>query len=306
MKFKRPSLQLKKQIRAFVLVLLVVVCSWIISDAIKKHQHQLQLEAKEWKDSQLLPRSWKEIVAHDTLRAVCSYNHTDYFVQGDTIQGFQYEMIHAFAKEYDLQVVITPEMSKEKQIRDLLKGKYDLIIGPIATTKEANDSLLFTIPLIKMRQLLIQRKEDKQTTQQDIELGEKTPYIKSLYQLGGRHITVPNDSTIISRIEHLSEEIGEKISIDVIENYGAEQLMQMVAHQEIDYTVAPENIALALMDSLPQLDSNRPISFTQLYSWGIPMRDSTLLNRVNKWLSNELQSRHYKRLYKKYHLKKDD
>lgn len=302
MKFKRPLLQLKKYIRTVFLILLVVVCSWIIVDGIHNHQRKLQMEAKDLKNSTLFPRTWTDILDHDTLRAVCSYNHTDYFVEGDTIKGFQYEMIHAFAKEYNLHVIITPEMNKRKQIKDLLRGKYDLIIGPIAATEQIHDSLLFTIPLIKMRQLLIQRKEDVYATQQDIELGKVAPYIKNLYQLGGRRITVANDSAIISRINHLAEEIGDSIYIDVIQNYGAEQLMQMVAHKEIDYSVAPENIAMALIDSLPQLDSNRPISFTQLYSWGIPKRDSLLLNVINKWLSFELRSKKYKSLYRKYHL----
>lgn len=303
---KRPTLQQKKLIRTFVLVLLGVVCIWIVADAIHNHQLKLQRESKEWRTSHLFPRSWNDILEHDTLRAVCSYNHTDYFVEGDTVKGFQYEMIHAFAKEYGLQVVITPEMNKEKQIKDLLEGKYDMIIGPIAATEQMNDSLLFTIPLIRMRQLLIQRKRDPSATQQDIELGRVSPYIKNLYQLGGRHITVANDSAAISRIKHLSEEIGEPIYVDVIKNYGPEQLMQMVAHHEIDYTVAPENIAMAVIDSLPQLDSNRPISFTQLYAWGIPTRDSLLLNVINQWLTVELQSKEYKALYKKYHLEKEN
>ncbi|MFA6832312.1 MAG: transporter substrate-binding domain-containing protein [Bacteroidaceae bacterium] len=306
MQLKKPSLQQKKSIRIFILVLLAIVCAWIIVDGIQKHRERLHLEAKEWRNSRLMPRTWTEILAHDTLRAVCSYNHTDFFVSGDTIRGLQYEMIQAFAKEYHLVVVITPEMNLDKQIQDLLKGKYDLIISPIAVTEQTNDSLLLSVPLIKMRQLLIQRKRNMAATQQDIELGKEPPYIKNLYQLGGRHISVTNDSTIISRIKHLAKEIGENIHIDIIENYGAEQLMQMVAHKEIDYTVAPENIAMAVIDSLPQLDSDKAISFTQMYSWGIPKRDSLLLDVVNEWLSRELVSRKYKALYKEYHIEKED
>ena len=39
----------------------------------------------------------------------------------------------------------------------------------------------------------------------------------------------------------------------------------MVAHGDIDYAVCDESIARAAADSIPQIDINTAISFTQFY-----------------------------------------
>ncbi len=91
--------------------------------------------------------------------------------------------------------------------------------------------------------------------------------IRSQLDLAGKTLNVVKGSPSILRIRNLSNEIGDTIYVNEIEKYGSEQLIAMVAHGDIDYAVCDEGIARMAVDSLPQLDINTAISFTQFYSW---------------------------------------
>ena len=74
-----------------------------------------------------------------------------------------------------------------------------------------------------------------------------------------------------------------------------------MAHGDIDNAVCDESIARAAADSLPQIDINTAISFTQFYSWGVSKQSPALLDSLNTWLERFARSKEYKRIYKKYY-----
>ena len=108
------------------------------------------------------------------------------------------------------------------------------------------------------------------------------------------------ESPSILRIQNLSNEIGDTIYIQEIDKYGQEQLLAMVANGDIDYTICDENIALASVHDMPQLDIRTAISFTQFYSWGVNVANSVLLDSLNTWLEHYKQTPEFQVLLKKY------
>ena len=105
------------------------------------------------------------------------------------------------------------------------------------------------------------------------------------------------------RIHYLGNEIGDTIYIKEIEKYGSEQLISLVAHGDIDYAVCDESIARAVTDSLPQLDINTAISFTQFYSWAVSKQSPALLDSLNTWLDKFQKEKEYQKIYRKYYTK---
>lgn len=75
----------------------------------------------------------------------------------------------------------------------------------------------------------------------------------------------------------------------------------MVAHGDIDFAVCDESIARMAVDSLPQLDINTAISFTQFYSWGVSKQSPALLDSLNTWLSSFRKKGEYQVIYRKYY-----
>ena len=225
------------------------------------------------KDSDI--RDYAEIAASDTIRVAIEYNAVSYFVEDDTLAGFNYELIQAFARDHHLVADIIPDMGFDTRLQGLKQGKYDIIAYGIPTTSELKDSLALTIPIFLNKETLVQRKpsspNDSLFIRNQLDLAQKTLY-------------VTKGSPVILRINNLSNEIADTIYIKEVEKYGPEQLIALVAHGDIDYAVCNATIARTAADSLPQIDTDMAIVFTQFYSWGVNKQAPVMLDTLNAWL----------------------
>lgn len=238
------------------------------------------------------PRDYAAIAKEGVLKVATEYNSISFYVDGDTVSGFHYELIEAFARDKGLKAEINPLMSFEERLKGLSEGQYDVIAYGILATSELKDSLLLTSPIVLNKQVLVQRKEK----------GENDSlYIRSQLDLARRTVHVVKGSPSILRIRNLGNEIGDTIYIEEIEKYGDEQLIALVAHGDIDYAVCDESIAEAAADSLPQIDINTAISFTQFYSWAVSKQSPALLDSLNTWLDKFQKEKVYRKIYQKYY-----
>lgn len=238
------------------------------------------------------PRDYAEIAASGTIHATTEYNQLSFRVEDDTLAGFHYELIEAFARDHGLKVSVQPEMSFERRMEGLASGTFDVIATGMLVTSELKDSLLLTSPILLSRQVLIQHRADL--------MPDSSMFVRSQLDLAGRTLHVVKGSPSILRIHNLANEIADTIYIKEVEKYGPEQLIALVAHGDIDYAIADEHLARALADSLPQLDIHTAISFTQFYAWGVSHRSPDLLDSLNGWLQRFKQGAEYKRIYKHY------
>ena len=246
--------------------------------------------------SQGHPRDYAEIAAEKIIRVATEYNSISFYVDGDTLSGFHYELIEAFARDRGWKAAITPEMSFDKRLEGLAEGKFDVIAYGILATSELKDSLLLTTPIVLNKQVLVQRKATSPTD---------SLFVKSQLDLAGKTLHVVKGSPSILRIHNLGNEIGDTIYIQEIDKYGSEQLISLVAHGDIDYAVCDESIARAVVDSLPQIDINTDISFTQFYSWAVSKQSPVLLDSLNAWLQTFRSSNEFKLIYRKYYSPSD-
>ena len=238
------------------------------------------------------PRDYAAIAKEGILRVATEYNSISFYVDGDTISGFHYELIQALARDKRLKAEITPVMSFEERLKGLSEGRYDVIAYGILATSKLKDSLLLTSPIVLNKQVLVQRKEN----------GENDSlYIRNQLDLARRTLHVVKGSPSILRIQNLGNEIGDTIYIKEIEKYGPEQLISLVAHGDIDYAVCDESIARAVADSLSQIDINTAINFTQFYSWAVSKQSPVLLDSLNTWLDKFQKKSEYQKIYKKYY-----
>lgn len=241
------------------------------------------------------PRDYAAIAKEGILRVATEYNSISFYVDGDTVSGFHYELIEAFARDKGLKVEVNPLMSFEERLKGLSEGQYDVIAYGILATSELKDSLLLTSPIVLNKQVLVQRKGNSEND---------SLYIRSQLDLARRTLHVVKGSPSILRIRNLGNEIGDTIYIQEIEKYGDEQLIALVAHGDIDYAVCDESIAEAAADSLPQIDINTAISFTQFYSWAVSKQSPVLLDSLNTWLDKFQKEKEYRKIYQKYYDKK--
>lgn len=240
--------------------------------------------------SEYHPRSFEEIKADGVLRIVTDYTPLSYYLQGDSLTGFDYELARMVGQRSGLAIEITPEVNLSKSIEGLERGQYDIIARQLPVTSEIKEELAFTVPIQLNRQVLVQRKDNpshKKLIRNQLDLARETLYIVS-------------DAPTRLRINNLAREIGDTIYIQEEETYGAEQLIMMVATGEIDFAVCDKAIAQQMSKDYPQLDCNTDISFTQFQSWALRKNDSILLDSLNKWITDIQQEDRYKKLYDSY------
>lgn len=242
-------------------------------------------------------KDWDEIKESGVIHISTSYNAIDYFFRDDSIQGFQYEVIQAIFKDKYIEPIITPIVNFSTQLTDLLEGRTDLIASSLPVSSDLKEQVNFTYPILKNRQVLVQRK-DSSSLAQNI-------YLDNQVKLGKKEIYVVKDSPAILRLENLSNEIADTIYIRQVERYGEEQLIAMVAHGDIDYAICDERIAILAKDSIAHLDIELAIGFTQLYSWAVNKETPQLLDSLNTWIEQFTKSEAYHEIYAKYYKNKD-
>ena len=223
-----------------------------------------------------LARDLPEIRANQTLAVVTEYNSHDFYVSGDSVAGFQYDLCQYIARRSGLKVEIFLENNLETAIRKLENNEYDVIAQNIPITNENKQFLAFTVPITQNKQVLVQRKRSGD---------DSVPFIANQLDLAGKTIYVTKNSPSILRINHLAEEIAEPIHIKEVAGYTSEHLIYRIAQKEIDYAVVDKEIALQNATLFPEVDFSTDISFTQLQAWALRKSSPILLDSLNCWIA---------------------
>ncbi|MDH6354134.1 membrane-bound lytic murein transglycosylase F [Dysgonomonas sp. PH5-45] len=243
-------------------------------------------------DKKLLPRDYEQIVQSDTLRVVTNLEPKAYYVQGDTLQGFTYELLSALQKYTPVKFSVVLENSLENSFSGLENQTYDLITRNIPVNAGLRSDFLFTKPIIRNKIVLVQRKA---------EFNEGKKLLRNHLQLAGKTITVPVNSPYILRLRNLSHEIGDSIFISENTTYEAQQLAMMVAAGDIEFSVCDEETARELQAKLPELDVETDIGFTHLEAWAVRSASPQLLDSLNVWIERFRHTPDFSRIYRKYY-----
>ena len=250
------------------------------------------------KESFVNLNSLEKIKKKGKLVAVMDFNSTNYFIYRGEPMGYQYEMLNLLASELGVKLEVKVENDIDENFRMLENGDCDIIAINLTITKERSKIIDFTIPYSQTHQVLVQRKPEnwKQLSEEEIEPN----LIRNQLDLGGKVIYVQKGSSYAQRMKNLSDEIGDSIRLIEKADKEVEELIELVASGEIDYTVADENVALVNQIYYPILDVKTAVSFPQNLAWGLRKGDNELRKEINKWLEKFKNSTEYALIYDKY------
>ncbi len=237
-------------------------------------------------------RDYDEIVESGKLRVVTDYNSINYYIFGDTAVGFQYDLVNALCDSLNLKPEWVIENSFDESLRMLDDGDIDLIARNIPITTELKEQVLFSVGIIQLPQVLVQRKAEFNNDEEPI---------RNQLLLAGKTVYVPKNSPSILRINNLADEIADTIHIVQDDKYESEQLMMMVAKGEIDYAVCNRQIAKKNAVMMPELDINTAVGFTQLQAWAMNLSSDMLKQKVDSFLKKFTHTKDFREIYKKYY-----
>lgn len=262
----------------------------------KKQQTKLSVEASP----KPVEIDLQQIRERGKLIAVTESNTTSYFIYKGQPMGFQYEMLKRLANQLNVELEIHVSSDIRTGIKMLNEGKCDILAQNLPVNKKRSKNISFTEHHSLARQVLVQRKPKGWQTQSYTNVQKSL--VKSPYGLVGKEVHVRKASFAVTRLQHLSEEIGGEIIIkESSAEEGTEALIRKVAKGEIEYTVADENEAAVLAKFYSNLDVSTPIGFQQKIAWAVRKNSPELLSSTDGWLKKIKKTNEYFAIFDKYY-----
>ena len=182
------------------------------------------------------------------------------------------ELARDLRQKSGLRVEVVLENRWDEALRHLSTGTADLVAHPITHTS-AVDTTRYMLFAEKTSGpiYLVQRRADS------------AHHISRQVELAGHSITLPKASPLSLFIEHLGEEIGDSLSIQVDTLYAAEQLAMQVASGKINYTVCTSEEAERFARLFPALDCTLPLSYSVRTAWLMRRNSPALRDSLIAW-----------------------
>ena len=220
----------------------------------------------------------------DTVNVAIAYSPMSLYRYGDTIGGFNYEMMREMAEMYGDKFKFFPVTSVSESLDRLQQGDYDILVADIASTASLKERFRFSVPVYTDRLVLVSR----DTT------------VTSPLGLAGKDVWAVAGSPAAERLENLSREIGDSIHIHDSHTYNAEQLVMLVNAGDIDRAVVNNEVALRLQPECPDVRISTQISLSQFQSWIMNKSNVVLADTIDSQIERFRQTPAYTALLRKY------
>lgn len=240
-----------------------------------------------------------KILNRDTLRVLTGYNAYSYFIYKGQPMGFEYDLVKKLAEYLNIEAEIIIVKKIDEMFRMVNSNDGDLIAFNLTITKDRMNRVDFTNHHYTIKQVLVQRKPENWRRMMLHKIEEAL--IRDPAELIGDTIVVRSGSSYIPRLKNLSDEIGGDIIINKAEpELTTEDLIEMVANGEIDYTISDDNIANLNAAFFNNIDVKTPVSLTQRAAWAVGKNSYALLDTINYWLDSIKSTKYYAVTYNKY------
>jgi membrane-bound lytic murein transglycosylase MltF len=222
------------------------------------------------------------------LRVLTSKNSFDYFIHQGHHGGYQYELVKAFTEhlnrkyhksstELPIQFELMP-VSDDQLIPMLLQGAADMIAARLTITAERSALILFSNPYRTVDEVVVTHR--------------KTAGLRPIHDLSGHNVAVRKSTSYYASLLVLNRELAElgrpPVVIHLVdEQLETEKLLELVAAEHFDYTVADSivaEIAVAIMPELRILQGLELRTDGQL-AWATHLTASDLAAEMNDFLT---------------------
>lgn len=229
-------------------------------------------------------RDWPQIKQDSVLTILAENSPASFFIYKGKNMGFEYELLHEFAKDQDIRLKVTMVNNLDDLMHYLDSGVGDIIACNLTVTDQRSTVIDFTEPHLLTHQVLIQRKPKNYRKLGSTAL--KDSLITQIEELKGKTIHVWKNSSHYDQILYLNDQL--ELQLTIIPTDGdliTEELIRMVSEGEIDYTIADENIAKIDQRFYPNIDIGLALSSEESIAFGVRKTSPQLKAELNKWLT---------------------
>jgi membrane-bound lytic murein transglycosylase F len=229
----------------------------------------------------------EEIKERGELRVLSRYGPTSYYVKGENLAGFEYELAQRFAKHLNVRLKIIVPDNLSDMLTLIEEGKADIAAAGLTITPARKDVIRFGPVYQEVTQQLVYRQ------------GHKKP--KNITTLNNGQLEVVATSSHVEKLNSHQQEVPE---LHWTENneLDSSALLELVQLEMIDYTVADSNEIAANRTLFPELRVAFDISEPQPLAWAMPLsEDGSLYNEMAAFFEQMENSGDLDRLIEKYY-----
>ncbi len=278
---KKSSFNLRNSIEKSVIILFLLLTNACNSE----DKSKIDLNAYD------LPR----IMKSGKLTVLIENSSSSFFYYKGKKMGFEFDILQEFCQDLGVKLDIKVVSDLDEISTKLKNHEGDLLACHLSVNKDRKQSFDFTDPILRTPQVLVQRKKNDSISKNG------TQYISEPLQLARRKVDVWGNSSYFLRLKNLQEEIGDSIYIRPTAGFrSTEELIEMVAMGEIDYTIAEKSVAQINENFYDNIDISVKVSFNQNISFGINRESILLKKRFNSWLKKFKSNQTFAFIKKKY------
>ncbi len=230
-------------------------------------------------------RDWSEInESRQIIIGTINSSHTYFQNKDEVIEGFEYELISRFAKDYGLRTKFVIADSIEEVIELVQKGEVDIAAAGITQTKKRERSLLFTSPYFESEQSVACKQSYKINKEDD---------------LTNLKIIIPPNTSYADTLQKLKK-IYPTFSWKEIEGTTSEFLLQEVWESEDLCTLIDSHLLNLHRRYIPELSIPYHFKTKDQIAWALNKQNSKLKTLVNKWFKNDQTKTTINDLKRKY------
>lgn len=228
----------------------------------------------------------EEIRERGELRVLSRYGPTTYYVKGNELAGFEYDLAKRFADYLNVRLKIIVPDNLGNMLKLIEQGKADMAAAGLTITPARKDLIRFGPIYQEVTEQLVYRAGN--------------PIPKDITTLDGQ-LEVVADSSHVEQLKSYKQDIPE---LEWTENQQLDSsgLLELVQLEMIDYTIADSNEVAANLSVFPELRVAFDISEPQPLAWALPLsEDGTLYNEIVKFFEQLDESGDLDRLISKYY-----
>jgi len=220
-------------------------------------------------------RSLLQQVLHEGELLVLTRNaSTTYYEGPQGPSGLEYELTKRFAEYLGVELVIKIRDNLDDLLDDVQSGDAHLAAAGLTVTEKRQQRVRFTSPYQQIKQQVVYHQNNKRP--------------KSLEDITEGHLEVLANSSHVERLNELSTSIDGLVWTEN-DYVGSTELINLVAEQVIDYTIADSNEVSINRLYHPSLRVAFDISDKQNLAWAMPKsEDLSLYTAANDFI-NELE-----------------
>ncbi|MCK4865447.1 MAG: membrane-bound lytic murein transglycosylase MltF [Gammaproteobacteria bacterium] len=212
---------------------------------------------------------------------------TTYFTGPNGAEGFEYDLVKAFADHLGVSLKISTEDNLNNMLTKVQDGDVDFAAAGLTVTAEREKTLRFS--------------KSYQSITQQLVYNRSIPRPKSMDDAIEGMMEVIANSSHVERLNELKEKHPD-LSWDENKEAGTTELLMLVAENVIDFTIADSNEVLLTRRFHPTLGVAFNISKPQPLAWAFSKAgDNSLYLEANKFLAAYKKSGELAQLIKRHY-----